>query len=97
MALTNIQKNILSRIQKLARIEIISKSEAILLEGMWGNEFSTLPTDEEIQECAEFAHITAAELSAAAIALVAINATRGDFDTPESNVVKLLKIVDGRT
>jgi hypothetical protein len=95
MALTNIQQNILSRIQALAAQEVKNKSEATLLSGMWANEFSVVPTTQDLQAYPPFAHITTAELTDAAAALVAINTTRGEFSTAGSNVVKLLKIVDG--
>lgn len=95
MALTNIQQNILSRIQKLAQTEIDAKNEATTLIGMWGNEFPQLPTLDDLQAYAPFAHITPQELSDAAAALLAINTPRGEFNVATSNIVKLLKIVEG--
>jgi len=95
MALTSIQANILSRIQKLAKQEVEVKSEMVQLIGMWGNEFPTAPTTADLQQFGPFAHITQAELLDAAAALVAINGTLGEFNVATSNVVKLLKIVEG--
>ena len=93
--LTNMQQNILSRIQKLAKQEVASKDEATQLIGMWGNEFAVMPTTETIQQYAPFAHVTAQEVIDGASALVSINAERGEYDTPTSNIVKLLRIVNG--
>lgn len=95
MALTQIQQNILSRIQKLSQTELDAKNEATALIGMWGNEFGTLPTLADLQAYPPFAHITPTELSDGAGALLAINSTRGEFNVTGSNVVKLLKIVNG--
>lgn len=95
MALTNVQQNILSRIQRLAKLQVDTKSEMVQLIGMWGNEFASAPATSELQQYAPFAHITQVELSDAAAALVAINTTLGEFSSATSNVVKLLKIVEG--
>ena len=95
MALTNVQQNVLSRIQKLAKTQVDAKSEMVQLIGMWGNEFPTAPATVDLEKFAPFAHITQAELLDAAAALVAINTTLGEYNAATSNVVKLLKIVEG--
>ena len=95
MALNNVQQNVLSRIQKLAKSQVDAKSEMVQLIGMWGNEFPTAPTTADLEKFTPFAHITQAELIDAAAALVAVNATLGEYSVATSNVVKLLKIVEG--
>jgi hypothetical protein len=95
MALTNIQQNVLSRIQALAKSQIDDKAEMTKLIGMYGNEFPSPPSDADLALYPPFAHITSAEFVAGAGALVAINTTLGEFNVAGSNVVKLLKIVDG--
>lgn len=95
MALTSIQQNLLSRIQKLAKSQVDAKAEMTQLIGMYGNEFPTPPTTVDLQSYPPFAHITTAEFVDAAGALVAINTTLGEFNVAASNVVKLLKIVEG--
>lgn len=93
MPLTAIQQNILSEIQQLAQGLVDDKAQMTKLIGMWGNEFPQLPASEDLQALPEFAHISPQELSDAAVALLAINTTLGEFNAPAANVVKLLKIV----
>lgn len=93
MPLTNIQQDVLSSIQDLASNLVSDKGTFTKLIGMWGNEFPTMPTQEQLEEYEPFKHMTVQELSDAAGALVAINTVLGEFSVAGSNVVKLLKIV----
>ncbi len=92
MALTNVQQNIVSELQALAGELLSIKNRLNSLTEMYTNEGIGALTDADFQLYAEFVHITAAELSAAAGALVAVNTALGDF-TAGSNVSKLLKIL----
>lgn len=92
MAMTNVQQNVVSEIQKIA-VELISiQARLTTLSTMYTNESIGSLTDADFAQYAPFAHILAAEFTAAAGALVAINTTLGTNST--SNWAKLLKIVD---
>ena len=93
--MNNIQLNVLDKIQKLALNFVDDRAELTKLIGMWGNEFSVVPETAELQEIPQFAHMTKAELTAAAGALLAVSTALGEFNEANSNVVKLLKIVKG--
>lgn len=93
MALTDIQQNIIIRIQALALNQVNDKAELMILIGMYGNEFPSPPSTADLQLYPATAHITQQEFTDAAGALVAINTSLGEFSTAGSNVVKLLKIV----
>ena len=92
MALTIIQTRVIEQIQSLANQSVSMKATVTRLVGMFGNEFETPPTTEQLQEYPDFAHMTQAEFTAAALALVAINNVLSEFGDANSNVVKLLKI-----
>lgn len=92
MALTVVQQNILSQIQKIAEQLGSIQSSMVKLSAMWTNEFQTPPTTDDLKALPEFAHVTQAELVDAATALVAISNVLGTYATSASNINKLAKI-----
>jgi predicted unusual protein kinase regulating ubiquinone biosynthesis (AarF/ABC1/UbiB family) len=93
MAMTNVQQGIVSELQQIASELISIQSRLTTIASMWTNEGIASLTDADFAALAPFAHVQAAELAAAAGALVAINTTLGSNAT--SNWAKLLKIVPG--
>jgi len=93
MAMTNVQKNVVSEIQKIASELISIQARLTSISAMYTNEGIGALTDADFAALAPFAHILAAEFQAAGGALVAINTTLGTNAT--SNWAKLLKIVEG--
>lgn len=67
MALTVAQQNLLVAIQQSAERIITEKTRLDQLVARWMNEFSAVPTTEELQALAEFAHVTQDELTAASV------------------------------
>lgn len=92
MAMTQVQKNVISEMQTMASELLSIKGRMTSLTAMYANEGIAALTDADFAVIAPFAHILAAELQAAGAALVAVNTALGDW-TPTSNVAKLLKIV----
>ena len=91
MAMNAVQQNVCSAIQTIAVDLIAMQQKLTSLGAMWTNENISALTDADFAALAPFAHITAAEFTAAGAALVAINTTLGSGAT--SNWAKLLKIV----
>ena len=89
----NVQQNIATEIQSIARELIVIKGRLTTITLMWANEGMGALPDEDFAAIGSFAHITAAEFLAAATALAAIDSTLGTNAT--SNWAKLVKIVDG--
>ncbi len=92
MALNNVQQNIVSSLQQMASDLISVQSRATMLAAMYTNEGIGSLTDADFQTIPAFVHMTAAELTAAAIAIAAVN-TALNAGTP-SNWAKMLKIVE---
>lgn len=92
-ALTNVQQNIVSELQTMASQLVSVQSRCTLLAAMYTNENIGSLTDADFAVIPSFAHITAAELQAAAVAIAAIN-TALNAGTP-SNWSKMLKITEG--
>lgn len=92
MAMTNVQKNIASELQAMAAQLVVVQSRATLLASMYTNEGMGNLTDEDFLEIAPFAHITAEEFAAAAVAISAVVTTL-NAGTP-SNWSKMLKITE---
>jgi hypothetical protein len=93
MAMTNVQKNIASELQVMASQLISVQSRCTLLAAMYTNENMGALTDADFAEIAPFAHITAAEFAAAAVAIAAVNTALNSGTPP--NWSKMLKIVEG--
>lgn len=92
MPLTIAQQNVVSELQIIASEIIRTKYRMIALVQMYTNESIGSLTTQDLQEYADFAHMTYLELQDAAAALAAINTTIGDFSAA-TNAAKLLKIV----
>lgn len=92
MAMTNVQMNVISEIQKIAAELISIQGRLTSISAMYTNENLFLLTDADFAAVAAFQHIQAAEFQAAGAALVAVNNALGSGSN--SNWAKLLKIVD---
>lgn len=92
MAMTNVQQNVVSEIQKIASELISIQARLTTISAMYSNESIGSLTDADFAAYEPFKHILASEFAAAAGALVAVNTTLGTNST--SNWAKLLKIVD---
>jgi len=92
MAMTEVQKNIVSEMQTISSELLSIKGRMTSLVGMYANEGIGVLADADLAGTAPFAHVLATELQAAGAALVAINTALGDW-TSASNIAKLLKIV----
>jgi hypothetical protein len=91
--LTNVQQNIVSELQTMASQLVSVQSRCTLLAAMYINESIATLTDADFAAIPSFAHLTATELQAAAIAIAAVN-TALNAGTP-SNWSKMLKIAEG--
>ena len=91
MTMTNVQQEIVSELQQIASELISIQARLTTISAMYTNEGIGNLVDADFAALAPFAHIQAAELLAAATALIAINTTLGTNAT--SNWAKLLKIV----
>jgi len=89
----NVQQNVATEIQSVARELIVIQSRLTVITQMWANENMASLTNEDFAAISSFAHVTAAEFLAAATALAAVNTALGTNAT--SNWAKLVKIVDG--
>ena len=80
MSANHLQKNILSRMQQFAEATMQQKRIAAeILLAVYGQENIGDLTDEEIQESAEFKHVTAVEVQAARNAINEYNAAVGEY------------------
>lgn len=93
MTMTNVQKNITSEIQAMASQLVLIQTRTTALAAMYTNENMGALADADFAQIAPFAHITAAEFTAAVTAIAAIN-TALNAGTP-SNWAKMLKITEG--
>lgn len=93
MAMTNVQMNVVSEMQKIAAELISIQARLTSISSMYTNEGIGALTDADFAAIGPFAHILAAEFTAAASAMVAVRDTLGSNGT--SNWAKLLKIVEG--
>lgn len=92
MAMTNVQKNIVSELQAMAGQLVLVQSRATALAQMFANENMAALTDEDFGEIAPFAHITSVEFGAAAAAINSIVAAL-NAGTPTA-WSKMLKITE---
>lgn len=92
MAMTNAQKNAVSEMQAMASLLVTARTKATLLSEIYVNETLASLTNEDFAEVPSFAHITAAEFSAAAIAISTIVAAL-NAGTPAA-WAKMLKITE---
>jgi hypothetical protein len=90
--MTNVQKNVASELQAMAAQLVLVQARATLLAAMYANEGMGSLTDADFAEIAPFAHITAVEFAAAAVAISAVVTTL-NAGTP-SNWSKMLKITE---
>lgn len=88
--MNNVQKNIASELQSMAAQLVLVQSRATLLASMYTNEGMGSLTDADFAEIAPFAHITAAELAAAVVAIASV-VTALNAGTP-SAWARMLKI-----
>lgn len=72
MAMTNAQKNAVSEMQAMASLLVTARTKATLLSEIYTNESLGSLTNEDFAEIPAFAHITAAEFQAAAVAINSI-------------------------
>jgi predicted AAA+ superfamily ATPase len=93
MAILNVQKNILSKMQQVASQQLDLQNTMTELVAMWTAENINALTDADLAALPEFAHVTAAELQGAKNAMDTISAAVGAYaaGTPAT---KLLKIVN---
>ena len=91
--LTNVQKNVLSEMQTIAKEQLTLKNRLETVVAMWGAESMAAVTDADLAELSEFAHVTAYELAAAKNGMDAISTAIGAYvvGTPAT---KLLRIVN---
>lgn len=94
MALNNTQQNIASEMQSLAMILLEARPRLEAVLSLWTSEAMADLTDEELQELAEFAHVTVAELVGARNAMNDIVTEIADYSLAANNASKLLKIVN---
>ena len=92
MAMTNAQKNGVSEMQTMASLLVVARSKATLLSEIYTNEGLGNLTNEDFAEIPSFAHITAAEFQAAAVAINSI-VTALNAGTPAA-WTKMLKITE---
>jgi len=92
MTMTNAQKNGVSEMQAMASLLVSARSKATLLSEIYVNEGLASLTDEDFAEVPSFAHITATEFQAAAVAINSI-VTSLDAGTPAA-WTRMLKIVE---
>lgn len=90
--MTNVQKNVASELQAMASQLVLVQSRATALAAMYVNESMGSLTDADFAAIAPFAHITAAEFAAAAVAISAVVTTL-NTGTP-ANWAKMLKITE---
>ena len=67
--MNNSQQNVASELQNMAAQLVLVQSKATMLGLMWTSEDMAALTDEDFAAIAPFAHITAAEFGAAAVAI----------------------------
>jgi hypothetical protein len=92
MSASMVQKNILSEMQQIAGQQLAMKNRLEAIVAMWSAESMSALTDLDLQELAEFTHVTAAELAAAKNGMDTISTAIGAYaaGTPAT---KLLRIV----
>lgn len=95
MATTNVQKNVLSEMQKIAteQLELKNRLEAVV--AMWTAESMNAVTDADLLELPEFAHVTAQELQAAKNGMDAISTAVGAYaaGTPATKLLRIVNVV----
>ena len=92
MAMTNAQKNGVSEMQAMASLLVSARTKATLLAEIYTNEALASLTNEDFAAIPSFAHITAAEFQAAALAINTI-VTALNAGTPAA-WAKMLKITE---
>jgi len=92
MAMTSAQKNAVSEMQVMAAILVVARTKATLLSEIYTNEDLGSLTNDDFAEIPAFAHITAAEFQAAAVAINSI-VTALNAGTPAA-WTKMLKITE---
>ncbi len=92
MTASMVQQNILTEMQSIATTQLNLKSRLEAIVAMWAAESMADLTDADLQELAEFQHVTAQELAASKNAMDAIATAIGAYaaGTPAT---KLLRIV----
>jgi len=92
--MNNTQKNIMTKMQQVALAQLNLAEDMKYITTMWVTEnMATIP-DEEIQELADFAGVTAVELSAAKVAYDNMLVTMGDLSSAGTNAYKMLKLAN---
>ena len=92
MAMNNVQKNVATAIQDLAEELLAVKNRLAIIVAMYTTEGMTSLTDADLQELAEFAHVTVAELTAAKNALGEVNTALGEY-VAGTAATRLMKVV----
>lgn len=93
MAISNVQKNVASKMQTIATKILQVKNSLSVVVAMYTAEGMTTLTDADYAGLEEFAHVTVAEMTAAKNALDAINTTIGDY-AAGTNATKLMRIIN---
>ena len=95
MSMNNVQKNVASAIQDLAEELLATKNRLAIVVAMYAAEGMTSLTDGDLQELAEFAHVTVAELTAAKNALGEVNTALGEYvaGTAATRLMRVARIV----
>lgn len=90
--MTLMQRNICSEVQALAEEVLRLKARIATVSSLYVSEGIGSLTDGDFTEVPDFAHVTAAEFSQAAAAIVAVQATIGEYATG-TNATKLCKVI----
>jgi hypothetical protein len=95
MSATAVQKNILSEMQAIATQQLAMKNRLEAIVAMWSAENMSALTDLDLQELAEFVHVTAAELAAAKNGMDAISTAIGGYvaGTPATKLLRIVLVV----
>ena len=92
MSASMVQMNIMTEMQAIATAQLAMKNRLQALVAMWSAEGMSALTDADIQELAEFEHVTAQELTAAKNAMDTIASAVGEYAAGTA-ATKLLRIV----
>lgn len=95
MSASMVQQNILTEMQAIATQQLAMKNRLAAVVAMWGAESMAALTDADLQELAEFEHVTAAELAAAKNGMDAIVTAIGEYvvGTPATKMLRIVSAV----
>jgi hypothetical protein len=92
---TNVQKNVLSEMQAIAREQLSLKNRLEAVVAMWTAENMNQVTDADLQALSEFEHVSATELAAAKNGMDAISTAIGAYaaGTPATKLLRIVNVV----